>query len=236
MKLPEFSAYEPAVLRSARPAAEEQAWIELSPPPGFAESHTRAGQFCRIRAEGHEGIFAMCTAPGEPGARFLVRVGTPEGGEAADALARLDDGAPVEMSLPAGQGFALERARGLDLLFVATGTGVAPVRAAIESVLQDRASFGHLSFEHGVRSSAHLAIADDLARWRAAGVDVHVRLSSPSPAGDLRGVTVQDAILATRPSLARTAVIAVGQPEMLAALEAAFLGRGGARERFLTNL
>src|SRR5688572_2188645 len=103
----------------ARPAALEQAFVEIEPPPGFLGGYARAGQFCRMRIGAEEGIFAMFSAPGEARTRFLVRVGNPVGGEAADALAALADGSRIDMTLPAGEGFPLERARGRDVYFVA---------------------------------------------------------------------------------------------------------------------
>lgn len=236
MSLPVFSEYAPARLLAARPAAAEQASVDVLPPDGFAERYTRAGQFCRICVEGQEGIFAMFSAPGEPGARFLIRVGNPEGGEAADAMAALPDDSPIEMSLPAGDGFALERARGRDLYFVATGTGIAPVRAAIESVLLERAAYGAITLDHGVRSEAHLAIGEDIARWRQAGVEVHVHVSTLSDDGTMRGMTVQGALRARAPDLHRAAVVAVGQSAMLRALREDVLALGGNAELFLTNV
>lgn len=236
MKLPSFSPYAPATLLRARPAAAEQAFIDVLPPEGFAEDYRRPGQFCRIRVQDQEGIFAMFSAPAEPGARFLVRVGNPEGGEAADGMASLPDGAAIEMTLPAGAGFGLERARGRDLFFVATGTGIAPVRAAIEAVLPERTAFGAITLDHGVRSLAHLAIGRDIERWRGAGIDVHVHVSAPGPEGEVRGVTVQSALRARSPDLRDAAVVAVGQSSMLRALKDDVVALGGAAELFLTNV
>jgi NAD(P)H-flavin reductase len=233
--LPEFSAFAPAHVLSRRVAATEQAFIEIEPPPGFAAAYDRAGQFCKIRIGGHEGVFAMFSAPNERPLSFLVRVGNPDHGEAADALAASTPHAPIEMTLPAGHGFALERARGRDVLFVATGTGIAPVRAAIESVLAERAAYGALTLDHGLRSLGHLAIAPDVERWRALDMSVHVHLSTPEPGG-VHGVTVQDALRARRPDLSNAAVVAVGQAEMLASLREDVRSLGGDPELFLVNV
>jgi NAD(P)H-flavin reductase len=234
VKLPTLSDLAPARLLRARSAASEQAFLDVEPRPGFLEAYARPGQFCKMRVGEHEGLFAMYSAPGEP-LRFLVRVGNPDRGEAADAMAASPDGTPIVMSPPAGNGFPLELARGRDLYFVATGTGIAPVRAAIEVVLADRSSYGAITLDHGLRSEGHLAIADDVARWRAAGVTVHVHLSTPD-VNSVHGVTVQGALLARRPDLSNAAVIAVGQNEMLAALRDDVVAMGGDGAFFLTNV
>lgn len=239
MNLPVFTEYAPATVLRARPAGEAQAIIEIQPPRGFLAAYVRPGQFCKIRvpsAGDCEGIFAMFSSPGEEPVRFLVRIGNPEGGECADCLACSPDAASIEMTLPAGEGFALERARGRDVYFVATGTGVAPVRAAIEQVLSERASYGRLSLDHGVRSLAHLAIAEDIARWEAAGVRVALHVSMPEAGGAPRGTTVQGALRERGGSLAGAAMVAVGQPEMLDALLAEFVQLGGDPALFLKNV
>lgn len=236
MKLPTFSDYQPALLLHARPAADEQAWFSVAPPPGFTEAHARPGQFCKMRVGDAEGIFAMASPPGESPVRFLVRVGNPDGGEAADRIATLADDARLEMTGPAGEGFALGAARGRDVVFIATGTGIAPVRAAIEVVLRERDAYGRLTLIHGLRSEAHLAIGDDLERWRRAGLRDRLCFSSIDPAGRLGGVTVQSVLAEEVPDLADAAVIAVGQPEMLEQLVLEVVRLGGSAELFLKNI
>lgn len=236
MQLPEFSEYAAAELLAVRPAAADQAFVELRPVDGFVAGYARAGQFCKMRIGGAEGIFAMFSAPGDDVARFLVRTNNPEGGEAADALVRLPGGTEVEMTLPAGGGFDLERARGKDLLFFATGTGVAPIRAAIEAVLRERDAYGAISLDHGLRSPEHLAIGDDLARWEAHGVDVRMVYSRLGDDGALRGTTVQDALHERAPDLSRAAVVAVGQSAMLESLLSEVVSLGGSPDLFLKNI
>ncbi len=236
MGLPEFTELEPATLRAAAVAARDQAWLHVDPPPGFFDAHTHPGQFCKIRVGEHEGIFAMFSSPAEREARFLVRVGNPVGGEAADALAALEGGATIEMTGPAGAGFALEQARGRDVRFVATGTGVAPVRAAIEAVLAERDAYGALSLDHGLQTAEHLAIADDVARWQARGVEVRLCYSRLDEAEGLVGVTVQDSLRAHVGDLRDACVVAVGQTRMLTDLLAVMSDLGAPAERLLTNI
>ena len=236
MQLPDFSEYASAELLSVHEAAADQAFVELRPRGGFVDGYARAGQFCKMRIGEAEGIFAMFSAPGDDTARFLVRTNNAEGGEAADALVRLPAGTHVDMTLPAGGGFDLERARGKDLLFFATGTGVAPIRAAIEAVLKERDAYGAISLDHGLRSAEHLAIGDDLARWEAAGVDVRLVYSRLASDGSLTGTTVQDALHERRPDLANAAVVAVGQSAMLDSLLSEVVALGGSPDLFLKNI
>lgn len=232
MGLPSFSAYAPSSLVARHAVATDQLAIELAAPPGALAEFRRAGQFCRVRvpAEGgaaHEGIFAMMSAPGEGALRFLIRTPNPEGGEAADRLAQHPIGTRLEITMPAGEGFALERAHGRDLHFVATGTAIAPVRSAIELVLRDRERWGALSLDHGLRSPLHLAIPTEVERWSAAGVAVRLHYSEPLPDGTVRGVRVQDAALEHVRDFASAAFVAVGQSAMVAELRDELVRRGG---------
>jgi ferredoxin-NADP reductase len=206
--------------------------LELAAPVGALERFERPGQFCRVRVasdEGtaHEGIFAMLTAPSEMALRFLIRTPNPEGGEAADRLAQLPIGSPLEITQPAGQGFDLERARGCDLYFVATGTAIAPVRSAIQYVLARRPDFGRLSLHHGLRSPEHLAITHDIERWKDTSVDIHLLYSVPGPQGELIGIRVQDALMDSVRSFEKAAFIAVGQSAMVKELRSMVAERGG---------
>jgi NAD(P)H-flavin reductase len=240
MPLPAFSPYAPSTLRSREPVAADQMVIAIDAPPGALELHTKPGQFCRVRVttedgEAHEGIFAMLSAPHERSLRFLIRTPNVEGGEAADLLAAMPVGTAVEITMPAGDGFALDRARGKDLYFVATGTAIAPVRAAMETVLREREAWGALSLDHGLRSAEHLAIPGEVARWRELGVDVRLHYSVPQPDGTLLGVRAQDVALDHVRDIRDSAFVAVGQSAMVKELRALVAQRGGDPSLVLHN-
>lgn len=240
MPLPEFSPYLPSELRSREPVAADQMVIELAAPLDALDRYTRPGQFCRVRVttedgEAHEGIFAMLSAPHERALRFLIRTPNVEGGEAADLLAAAPVGSALEITMPAGEGFALDRSRGRDLAFVATGTAIAPVRAALETVLRDRGAWGALSLDHGLRSPEHLAIAGDVARWRGLGVEVRLHYSVPQPDGTVLGARAQDAAIERVRDVRETAFVAVGQSAMVQELRELVALRGGDPSLVLHN-
>jgi NAD(P)H-flavin reductase len=74
---------------------------------------------------------------------------------------------------PFGAGWPLEKARGRDLLVVAGGIGLAPLRPVIYQVLRHRADFGRLILLYGARSPKDLLFRKQLSRWgRLPGVQV----------------------------------------------------------------
>jgi NAD(P)H-flavin reductase len=241
MGLPSCTEFAPSKLIAKRDVAADQVEIELDPPAGALEHYVRPGQFCRAQVRSrdgrlHEGIFAMLSAPGEGQLRFLIRTANPEGGEAADALAVLPIGSPVGITMPAGRGFALERAEGRDLHVVAAGTAIAPARAALEVVLRTRERYGRITLDYGLRSLAHLAIPEDVERWRKAGVEVTLHLSEPRSDGTVRGARAQDAAIARLRDPLRAAFVAVGPTAMVDELRALFAARGGDPSLVLDNL
>jgi NAD(P)H-flavin reductase len=237
--LPQFSSFTTAQIGSVTVAARDQLLIELLAEASVLDGFTRPGQFCRVRvrdARGeHEGIFALATAPFERAIRFLVRTGNLEGGEAADALALAGPGDEVGLTLPSGDGFALELAKGLDVHFVATGTAIAPVRSAIETVLRMRHEFGSLTLDYGTRSPLHVAFGPDLERWKSLGIPTEFHYSAPNDDGEVRGVRVQDRVLARVSDLSKSAFVAVGQSAMVAELRDHVRRAGGDPARVLHN-
>lgn len=234
---PPLETFQPAVLRSARATAVEQAILLIDAPPGFDASYRRPGQFAWIQVDGEVGIFAMATRPSETPVRFLVRTEGTDGGDAADRLAALPDGSEIQMTLAAGAGFATERAEGSHLFLVATGTGIAPVMSVLEEVLCAPERYESITLIHGVKTPSHLTVGDAIDRWRRSGVETHLCYSrAEGPDGSSRHRRVQGAFDEMLHAPSATSVVAVGQPEMVESLRATFVERGGPPERFLTNL
>ena len=65
-------------------------------------------------------------------------------GPVSEALRRLEPGTQVGVRGPFGRGWPMARARGRDVVLVAGGIGLAPLRPAIHAVLAERAAFGRV--------------------------------------------------------------------------------------------
>jgi NAD(P)H-flavin reductase len=145
-------------------------------------SHLHAGQYVRLSLAGvGEGLFALASAPDPKGGRFEVLV--KGGAVVADALARLGESDRVRVSVPLGKGFPLEAANGKNVLLVATGSGLSPIRSSVEVIVADRAAFGDVTLYVGARTPGAFPYADDLAAWEKAGVRINRVVSRPSGSG-----------------------------------------------------
>jgi NAD(P)H-flavin reductase len=78
----------------------------------------------------------------------------------------LGEGSVIGVRGPYGSSWPLEEARGRDVLFIAGGLGLAPLRPAILHVLANRADYGRVILLYGARSPADLLGRPELERWR----------------------------------------------------------------------
>jgi len=103
-----------------------------------------------------------------------------QGAIASQALHALTPGARLEIDGPHGF-FTREQAAHLPALFVATGTGLCPLRAMLEEELRDPGG-PHLSLLFGCRTEADILWKAQLQDWAAthARFSLHVTLSRPS--------------------------------------------------------
>ena len=99
-------------------------------------------------------------------------------GNVVSALYRLGPGDPVAFRGPFGSGWPLGKAQGRNLILVAGGIGMAPLRPVVEYVRKNRDSFREVYLLYGAKTSDDLLFTQELAQW----AEGHHR-----PAGGRRG-------------------------------------------------
>jgi NAD(P)H-flavin reductase len=167
---------------SVSPAADGLVHVRLEVPPPVAASHTSAGQYVKLAIPDiGESYFAIASGPHPAGGRLdlLLKLG----GALTDAIAGRAPGDVIRTTTAQGKGFPLDRAVGRDLVLVATGSGISPVRSAIEAILPRRADFGIVSLYFGARTPSSFAFREELDAWRAASIDVFPVVSRPQDTG-----------------------------------------------------
>ncbi len=218
---------------AASEEAAGQTRLVVADPCRLVERHVRPGQYCHLRVPGgRSAFFALLSTPAERELAFLVKAA----GTAGTEIAGLRPGDAIEVTPPEGPGFDIDAAGGRDVVFVATGTGIAPIRAVIEEVLARRTDFGTLTLYYGVRDARFVALASDLERWRRAGIDVRVTFSRAEEPGDGTRGYVQELIVADRPDMGNAAVFAAGQEALLEDLAESVAALGGTRDWILHNI
>ena len=86
-------------------------------------------------------------------------------GKATHALVSQQVGSSVGVRGPYGVGWPVEAARGQDLIIVAGGIGLAPLRPVIYKVLAERESYGRLVLLYGARNPRDLLYRKELVAW-----------------------------------------------------------------------
>jgi NAD(P)H-flavin reductase len=149
--------------------------LDLGP---LGARHTRPGQVIRLASPSGEAIFALANAP-RPDHRgeLLLKRG---GGVADEIIAAAQAGAALRASEPFGAGFAVEEARGRDVIMFGVGSGITPLRALLQWLFARR-DHGRLAVYYGQRREQDFAYAKEHADWHARGAHVVLCVSQPSP-------------------------------------------------------
>ena len=96
-------------------------------------------------------------------------------GAVTRALQKIERGDPVGLRGPFGTAWPVDGAQGHDVIVVAGGIGLAPLRPAVYHVLAHRAQYGRVSLLYGARTPQDLLFTRELAHWRGRfDVDVAV--------------------------------------------------------------
>lgn len=90
-------------------------------------------------------------------------------GSVTQAIARMRVGDKLGVRGPFGNGWPLVQCRGRDVVLVAGGIGLAPLRPAIYAILANRERYGRVILMYGGRSPGDLLFRDELDRWREGG-------------------------------------------------------------------
>ncbi len=145
-------------------------------------------------------------------------------GAVSAALSTVDDGGTVGLRGPYGTDWGIPA--GGDLVVVAGGIGLAPLRPVVRHALAHRASYGRVSVLVGARTPEDLLYPKECATWREAGIDVHVTVdrADASWTGNVGVVTTLFERLTLAPE--RTTAFVCGPEVMMRFAARGLLDRG----------
>lgn len=227
--------FQPVTISETGPASRELVKMVLAQPPaGLLAAYTTPGQYVQIReSEGKPGFFAIACGPGQGRIELLIKRGSP----LADLIAAKRSGETLSISAPAGKGYPMAEARGRDVVLFAAGSGIAPLRAVIHTILKDRGAFKSVRLFYGARSAASFAFEEEIDAWSSAGIEITRSCSQPGdqawtgPRGH-----VQDAFREAGPELdAGACVFACGMKGMVEGVKAACEACGVPAARVFQN-
>jgi anaerobic sulfite reductase subunit B len=147
-------------------------------------------------------------------------------GAVSHALCGLQTGDSLGVRGPFGSDWGLDSVAGNDLIIMAGGIGLAPLRSVITQVLDDRDRFGQVEILIGARTADELAFRDDLDLWREReDLSVHVTVDRATPGW--RGTVGVVTTVLPRVHVDAAAVAMICGPEVMMRLTAlALMERG----------
>ncbi len=133
----------------------------------------RPGQFNMVYVFGVGEI--PISISGDPADQGVLVHTTRAVGTVTRALEKLKKGGCLGIRGPYGAPWPLEQAETKDVVIVAGGIGLAPLRPALYSILRQRELYGNVVLLYGTRTPPDILFREELEQWRARfDLEVHV--------------------------------------------------------------
>ncbi|MFN8007792.1 MAG: FAD/NAD(P)-binding protein [Terriglobia bacterium] len=158
--------------------------MQLKPDDGIQQSHFQPGQFNMLYVFGTGEV--PISISGDPAAESLLTHTTREVGSVTQAMRKLKRGDWLGIRGPYGNGWPVEAAEGDDVLMVAGGIGLAPLRPALYHVLAHREKYGKVALLYGARTPDDILYRRELEKWRSQ-FDLNVLVTVDRALGNWRG-------------------------------------------------
>ena len=141
------------------------------------------------------GQFVMLEVPGfgevpisisdSPTRSRLIELVIREAGLVTGVLHRAKPGAKVGIRGPFGSHFPMEKMKGHNVLLIAGGLGIAPLRAPIFHVTENRAEYEDVHLLYGTREPQQMIFRYQYEQWRDIyGLDLHFIVEKPDETWD----------------------------------------------------
>ncbi len=197
--------------------------------PSAAPMAFRPGQFNMLYAFGVGEVPISISGDPADGERLIHTVRTV--GAVTRHLSALGPGDPVGVRGPFGSAWPVDDAEGRDLVLVAGGIGLPPLRPVLYQILARRERFGRVVLLYGARRPAEMVFVEELRTWRSRldlDVEVTVDRATESWKGSVGFVTT---LIRRAPIDPGEAVAMVCGPELMMRFAALELLKRGLAER-----
>ena len=204
--------------------------------PGLNDSFTyRPGQFMMVSAP-HcgEAPISISSTPTRPGS---LELSVRKAGTLTNALHDLKKGDLIGLRGPYGKPFPMETLKGRDLVFVAGGIGLAPLRSVINFCLDHKGEYGAISILYGSRSPQDIAFSADLKRWQQEpGVECLLTVDTGEPGWQGQVGVVTTLLAKIHPDTTRSSGLICGPSVMIRFVLAELTRMGFADQEIITTL
>jgi NAD(P)H-flavin reductase len=158
--------------------------LELRPAKEPAFASFGAGQFNMLYVFGLGEVPISISGDPDSPERLIHTVRAV--GPVTKAMRKFRRGNMLGVRGPFGTNWPVDKAVGKDVMIIAGGIGLAPLRPAIYHILNHRNDYGKVSILYGARTPEDLLYTKELEKW-GAGSDLEVHISVDRAVGDWKG-------------------------------------------------
>jgi NAD(P)H-flavin reductase len=182
-------------------------------PAGGLPYQVMPGQCSMLSLPAGEGMFSCTWQEGREYQQYAIkRVGL-----LTEELHQIEIGQKLGLRGPYGNGFPIDESRGKDMLFIAGGIGLAPLRSFIKHCFANRADYGKITIIYGSRSYNDLCFKKELfEEWpKQPDTEVNVTIDNPEEAWQGHVGFVPAYVEELAPDPAGTVSVTCGPPIMI---------------------
>ncbi len=151
---------------------------KLAPTEDGTQFHFQAGQCINVLTAAEQKVcFSIASEPEEK--KFIEFLLKDQSSGAACKISRMRVGDRLKISHPFGAGFPIEQFKRNDLLLVGIGSGLAPLRSLLKSLLRKNHQFQQIALLYGARSQDEIPFKDEFDLW-AKKIKVQIAVSQPA--------------------------------------------------------
>jgi len=195
----------------------------------------KPGQFVEFSVFG-EGEAPFCIS-NSPARKSGIECSIKRMGKVTQALHDLDIGDTVGIRGPYGNGFPIEDLKNKNLLFVAGGIGLAPIRSLINYCLDNRNDFKTITIVNGARTSKDLVYKDEYDSWKKApDTQLHLTVDCQEESWTCMVGVVPKILEQLKPTCQNSVAIVCGPPIMIKFTMPVLLKMGFCPGEILTTL
>ena len=158
--------------------------LELKPKKGAKKFHFKPGQFNMLY------VFGVGEVPisisGDPTDQNVLVHTTRAVGTVTKAMKKLKAGDTLGIRGPFGTSWPVDKAVGDDVVVVAGGIGLAPLRPVIYYLLANREKYGKVVLLYGTRTPDDILFSKDLKKWRSR-FDIELHITVDRATGSWKG-------------------------------------------------
>jgi sulfhydrogenase subunit gamma (sulfur reductase) len=136
------------------------------------------GQFVMVEVPGYGEIPVSISS--SPISKGFIELCIRKAGLVTNVLHNAHRGARVGIRGPFGSHFPMENMRGKDILLIAGGLGLAPLRAPISYVIENRGDFRNVHILYGTKDPSQLLFDYQYEEWRRID-DLHMQVIVEKP-------------------------------------------------------